>query len=75
MKATQLPQVMALISQRQKLLAMVDAAEIGLINLSVGAAIAGEDIKAVVRPAIMLECTAQVAKIERELQALGVEVD
>lgn len=75
MKATQLPQVMALMSQRQKLQEMVDAAELGLINLSVGAAIAGDAVKAVVRPVIMAEVRAQIAQLDREQKALGVEVD
>lgn len=75
MKATQLPQVMALMTQRQKLQEMVDAAELGLINLSVGAAIASDSIKAVVRPAIIAECKAQIAAVDRELKAHGVEVD
>lgn len=75
MKATQLPQVMALVSQRQKLQEMVDAADLGLINLSVGAAIANDSIKAVVRPVIMAEVRAQIAHLDRELKTLGVEVD
>jgi hypothetical protein len=74
-KATQLPAVMALVSQRQKLQEMVDAAELGLINLSVGAAIASDSIKAVVRPAIIGECRAQIALLDRELRTYGVEVD
>lgn len=75
MKATQLPQVMALVTQRQKLQEMADAAELDLINLSVGAAIASDTIKAVVRPVIIAECKAQIAAVDRELKALGVEVD
>lgn len=75
MKATQLPQVMALVSQRQKLQEMADAAELDLINLSVGVAIASNSIKAVVRPVIIAECKAQMAAVDRELKALGVEVD
>ncbi len=75
MKATQLPAVMDLVARRQKLEAMADAADLGLINLSVGAAIAGEGIVAVVRPVIMAECRAQIAAVDRELRTLGVEVD
>jgi len=74
-KATQLPQVMALVAQRQKLQEMADWAELGLINLSVGAAIASDAIKAVVRPVIIAECKAQMAAVDRELKALGVEAD
>jgi hypothetical protein len=74
-KATQLPAVMDLIARRQKLEAMLDAADLGLINLSVGAAIAGPDVVAVVRPVIMAEVRAQIAHVDRNLQALGVEVD
>lgn len=66
---------MALVTQRQKLQEMADAAELGLINLSVGAAIASDSIKAVVRTPIIAECKAQMAAVDRELKALGVEVD
>jgi hypothetical protein len=66
---------MALVSQRQKLQEMVDAAELGLINLSVGAAVAADDLKAVVRPVIMAECRAQISAVDRELAALGVDID
>lgn len=75
MKATELPAVMDLIARRQKLEAMLDAAELSLINLSVGSAIAGPDIVAVVRPVIMAEVRAQIAHVDRNLQSLGVEVD
>lgn len=75
MKLTNLPRVTALVSRRQKLQEMIDAAELGLINLSVGAAIAAEDIKGVVRPVIIRECQAQIAAVDRDLMALGVEVD
>lgn len=75
MKATQLPWVIDLITRRQKLHDMADAAELGLINLSVGVGIADDAMKAVVRPPILVECRARIAGIDRELAALGVEID
>ena len=75
MKATDLPMVTELIARRQKLQDMVDAAELGLINLSVGTVFVGEDIKAVCRPAIICECRAQMAAIEKQLATYGIEVD
>lgn len=75
MKLTQLPSVTALVTRRQKLQDMADAATLGLINLSIGAAIADEAMKAVVRPAIITECAACIAQIDRELAALGVVID
>lgn len=75
MKLTDLPKVTALVSERQKLEEMADAADLGLIILSVGSAMAGPDIVAVVRPVIMAEVRAQIAHVDRNLQSLGVEVD
>jgi hypothetical protein len=74
-KLTALPAVTQLVAQRQRLQDMVDAAELGLIDLRVGAAVAGVALVSVCHPAIVGECRAQICQIERELAALGVEID
>lgn len=75
MKVTELPAVIEQVTLRQKLQDMADAADLGLINLSVGTAICNEGMKAVVRPVILAECRARIAHVDRTLAAWGVEVD
>lgn len=75
MKLTALPEVTALATRRQKLQEMADAAELGLIDLRIGSAYPYDSITAVTRPAIIAECRALIAQTDRDLKALGVEVD
>lgn len=75
MKLTDLPRVNALVAQRQNLQDMLDAAELGLVDLRIGAAIADINLVSVCHPAIITECRAQIAQIERQLGALGVMID
>ena len=75
MKLTSLPSVGALVTRRQALEAMADAAELGLIDVVVAGKFADDNVKAVCLPVVAAECRAQMAAIDRELEALGVEVD
>ena len=75
MKLTQLPAANDLVSERQRLQDMVDAAELGLIDLKIGGKIPAESVVAVVRAPLIAECRAQIAAIDRQLAVLGVEVD
>ena len=75
MKLTDLPAVTTLVAERQRLQDMLDAAELGLVDLRIGAAVAGVSLVAVCHPAILTECRAQISAIERKLAALGVVVD
>lgn len=75
MKLTQLPTANELVSERQRLQYMVDAAELGLIDLKIGGKIPAESVVAVTRAPLIAECRAQIAAIDRQLAVLGVEVD
>lgn len=75
MKLTQLPAANDLVSARQRLQDMADAAELGLIDLKIGGKIPAESVVAVARAPLIAECRAQIAAIDRKLAALGVEVD
>ena len=75
MKATQLPQVMALVAERRKLQEMADAAELGFITMQVGGKWPADGLVAVCRAPFIAECRAQIADIDRQLAKVGVEVD
>jgi len=75
MKLTELPAANHLVSDRQRLQDMVDAAELGLIDLKIGGKIPAESVVAVTRAPLIAECRAQIAAIDRQLAMLGVEVD
>ena len=75
MRLTELPAANNLVSDRQRLEDMADAAELGLIDLKLGGKIPAESVIAVTRAPLIAECRAQIAAIDRQLAALGVEVD
>lgn len=75
MNLIDLPNVSQLAKERQAFQDMADAAELGLINLSIGSRVADESMCAVVKPTIVTECMAQIARIDRQLRQVGVKVD
>jgi hypothetical protein len=74
-KLTELPKASELVDRRYKLQALVDAVEVGLIDVILGGKYADESLKAVCRAPLIAECQAQIAFVDRQLAGLGVEVD
>lgn len=75
MKLTALPTATQLVEQRHKLQAFADAAELGLITMTVGGKHPADSVIAVCRAPFIAECRAQMADIDRQLAKLGLEVD
>lgn len=75
MKLTELPAANRLVDERHRLQALADAAEIALFDVIVGGKYADDSLKSVCRAPFIAECNAQIAAIDRQLAALGVEVN
>lgn len=75
MKLTELPTATELVAQRHRLQEFADAAELGLMALTVGGKYPSDSLVAVCRAPFIAECRAQIAEVDRALAKLGVEVD
>jgi hypothetical protein len=74
MKLSHLPRVLDMVGQRRQLVDFLDAAAERKLAVSIDSNRQDETIVALVLPVIACELNARIAKIDRELEAHGVQI-